>query len=62
MPQLLRYFMSLSADYDPDDSWFDDRIRETPAEVLAELRESPGVATNARVQWPGLARPKKPLV
>jgi hypothetical protein len=45
MPELLRYFVYLSADYDPDDSWFDDRIQATAADVLAALRRAPGVAT-----------------
>jgi hypothetical protein len=45
LPEQLRDFMYLSADYDPRDSWFDDRIRETAADVETSLRRSPKVAT-----------------
>jgi len=45
MPELLLYFVYLSADYDAKDSWFDDRIRETAADVQNSLRSSPQVAT-----------------
>jgi hypothetical protein len=45
MPELLRYFVYLSADYDPNHSWFDNQIRATAGDVLAALQRSPGVAT-----------------
>ena len=45
MPEVLRHFVYLSADYDPDDAWFDEQIRSSAADALAQLRPSPGVAT-----------------
>ncbi len=45
MPEMLRSFVYYSADYVTDDPWWDERIRETAAEVAAVLRDPSGGAT-----------------
>jgi hypothetical protein len=45
MPEMLRSFVYYSADYVTDDPLWDERIRETAAEVAAVLRDPAGGVT-----------------